>query len=73
VISAGCRFDEPRRYQRGVGVAAALLIRAGVPVVSQRDFATLGKLRARLDPSFEPDPSARDHHEHPWVLANLPR
>jgi hypothetical protein len=28
-------------------------------------------LRARLDPSFVPDPLARDHHEHPWVLANL--
>lgn len=72
VISEGCRFDEPRRYQRGVGVAAALLIRAGVPVVSQRDFATLAKLRARLDPRFEPDPAARDHHEHPWVLEHLP-
>jgi uncharacterized protein YbbK (DUF523 family) len=72
VISDGCRFDSPRRYQRGVGVAAAMLIRAGILVVSQRDFATLGRLRARLDPSFVPDPEARDHHEHPWVLANLP-
>ena len=50
-----------------------MLIRAGIPVVSQRDFATLGRLRARLDPSFVPDPEARDHHEHPWVLANLPQ
>jgi uncharacterized protein YbbK (DUF523 family) len=72
VISDGCRFDSPRRFQRGVGVAAAMLLRAGILVVSQRDFATLGRLRARLDPSFVPDPEARDHHEHPWVLANLP-
>jgi uncharacterized protein YbbK (DUF523 family) len=71
VISDGCRFDSPRRYQRGVGVAAAMLIRAGIPVVSQRDFATLGRLRARLDPTFTPDPDTRDHHDHPWVLANL--
>ncbi len=72
VISDGCRFDEPRRYQRGVGVAAALLLQAGIPVVSQRDFQTLGRLRARWDPSFTPDPAARDHHQHPWVLEHLP-
>jgi uncharacterized protein YbbK (DUF523 family) len=72
VISLGCRFDAPRRFQRGVGVAAAMLLRAGVLVVSQRDFATLGRLRARLDPTFVLDPEARDHHEHPWVLVNLP-
>lgn len=71
VISDGCRFDEPRRYQRGVGVAAALLIEAGIPVCSQRDFATLERLRERLEPGFVADPSALDHHRHPWVLANL--
>lgn len=72
VISDGCRFAQPRRYQRGVGVGAALLLRHGVPVVSQRDYATLGRLRARLDAGFVADPAARDHHAHPWVLANLP-
>ncbi len=71
VISDGCRFDEPRRYQLGVGVAAAMLIDAGFPVVSQRDFATLGRLRAVLQPGFEPDPAALDHHEHPWVIEHL--
>jgi uncharacterized protein YbbK (DUF523 family) len=71
VISDGCRFDEPRRYQLGVGVAAAMLIEAGVPVVSQRDFATLGRLRQRLEPGFVPDPNAADHHDHPWVRQNL--
>lgn len=73
IISDGCRFDEPRRYRRGVGVAAAALLRAGVPVVSQRDLRTLGALRALLEPGFAPDPAAVDHHHHPWVLANLPQ
>lgn len=72
VISDGCRFDEPRRYRRGSGVAAALLSRAGIPVVSQRDHATIGRLRALLEPGHEPDPAAVDHHEHPWVLEHLP-
>lgn len=72
VISDGCRTDEGRRYQKGVGVAAALLLEAGVPVVSQRDFRTLGLLRARLDPGFTPPDDARDHHEHPWTREHLP-
>jgi uncharacterized protein YbbK (DUF523 family) len=71
VISDGCRFDTPRRYRFGTGVAAAALQRAGVPVMSQRDHRTLGRLLARLDPSFTPDPEARDHHESEWVLENL--
>ena len=73
VISEGCRFDEPRKYQRGVGVAAARLLEAGLPVVSQRDFATLARLRARLDPTYTPDPEARDHHMHPWCLEYFAR
>lgn len=72
VISDGCRFDEPRRRQRGMGVAAAMLSRAGVPVVSQRDHRTLGLLRVRLDPELAPDPGALDHHETAWVQENLP-
>lgn len=72
VISDGCRFDEPRRYQRGVGVAAARLAQAGIPLVSQRDHRTLGLLRARLEPGFVPDPEARDHHDHPWTREHLP-
>lgn len=34
VISDGCRFDAVRRYRKGVGVAAALLLEAGLPVVA---------------------------------------
>lgn len=72
VVSLDCRFDVPRKHQRGVGVATAALLDAGVLVVSQRDFHTLARLRARLDPSFVVDPALRDHHQHPWVLENLP-
>jgi uncharacterized protein YbbK (DUF523 family) len=71
VISDGCRFDEPRRYQVGVGVATALLLRSGTPVVSQRDHRTLGALRARLDPTFSPAADALDHHESAWVRATF--
>jgi uncharacterized protein YbbK (DUF523 family) len=71
VISDGCRLVADRRWQLGVGVAAALLLRAGIPVVSQRDFLTLGRLRARLEPGWVPPEEARDHHDHPWVIANL--
>ena len=66
VISLGCRFDTPRRYQQGVGVAAAMLLRAGVAVVAQRDHRTLALLRARAEPGFAPDPAARDHHDSDW-------
>lgn len=57
---------EERRYQKGPGVAAAMLIDAGIPVVAQRDYATLGHVLAKLDPAFEPDPSAFDFVDHPW-------
>lgn len=67
VISLGCRFDEPRRYQQGLGVAAAMLVQAGVPVVAQRDERTIQRLRALLDPGFTVDVAALDHHEHPWT------
>lgn len=67
VISDGCRFDEPRKYQRAVGVAAAMLIRHQIPVVSQRDDRTLELLRARVEPGAVPDPEAIDHHETDWV------
>ncbi|HMR76020.1 MAG TPA: 2-thiouracil desulfurase family protein, partial [Polyangiaceae bacterium] len=72
VISIGCRFEEPVQHRRGVGVAAAMLLREGFHVVSQRDFASLERLRAIVEPGHVPDPEARDHHEHPWVLENLP-
>ncbi|MES2641876.1 MAG: DUF523 domain-containing protein [Myxococcota bacterium] len=72
VIAYGCRLTPTRAYQAGTGVAAALLLRAGVPVVSQRDYRTLGSIRARLDPAFTPDPAARDHHQTPWYEMAFP-
>ncbi len=54
-------------YQKGPGVAGAAIMRAGIPVVSQRDERTLGLLFAKLGA----DPSALladglDHYERPW-------
>jgi uncharacterized protein YbbK (DUF523 family) len=72
VISEGCRLVEARRYQKGVGVATALLLDAGIPVVSQRDLRTLALLRARLESGYAPPEDVRDHHEHPWTVEHLP-
>jgi uncharacterized protein YbbK (DUF523 family) len=66
VISKGCRLVERREFTASVGVAVALLLRNGVPIVSQRDHRTIGRLRALLDPKFTPDPSAFDYHQSPW-------
>ncbi len=68
VIYEGCRLIKAPDYQRGVGVAAALLIRHGIPVVSQRDYRTLGLIRARLDPTHALDPSHIDHHQTEWFI-----
>lgn len=72
VISDGCRLLPDRGYRAGVGVATALLSRAGIPVVSQRDHRTLGALRVRLESGFAPDPAALDHHETPWYTQAFP-
>jgi uncharacterized protein YbbK (DUF523 family) len=62
-------YDGPRHlrvYRAGPGVAAALLIRSGVAVVSQRDFRTLGFVLRRLGrPDLAPAPD-KDHHESEW-------
>ena len=72
-ISAACGsqviYDGPRHlrnYQIGAGVCAALLIRNGYPVVSQRDYRTLDRILGHLDPAHLPDPAAIDHHETEW-------
>ncbi|RYZ54215.1 MAG: DUF523 domain-containing protein [Sphingobacteriales bacterium] len=66
VIYNGKRTTEAPVYQAGPGVCAALLIRNGFRVVSQRDFRTLGLIMKWLDPAFEGEKDAKDHHEHPW-------
>jgi uncharacterized protein YbbK (DUF523 family) len=72
-ISAACGsqviYDGPRsegRHQAGQGVCAALLIRHGIRVVSQRDHRTLDAVLSKLDSTHQADPTARDHHETPW-------
>jgi uncharacterized protein YbbK (DUF523 family) len=69
VIYLGNRSDGV--YQAGQGVCTALLIRAGLPVVSQRDHRCIGRIIAKLDPSYESDTTARDHHETDWYLASF--
>ena len=71
VISIGCRLVEPVVYRKGVGVAAAWLLREGVKVVSHRDYRTLDILRGKLEDEYSPDQSLLDHHQHPWVVKNL--
>lgn len=70
VISDGCRLVSERRYQKGVGVATAMLLRAGLPVLSQRDFQSLAALRQKLGQATTDE--RPDHHDHPWTRANLP-
>ena len=67
VISLGCRFDEPRRFQRGMGVAATMLSDAGYCVVSQRDARSLARLRRHLGEGSGPTDETLDHHETEWV------
>ena len=66
VIYSGNRFAENKVFQIGAGVCAALLIRNGITVISQRDFASLELLYAKLDPHHVPDPAAVDHHQTDW-------
>jgi uncharacterized protein YbbK (DUF523 family) len=66
VISDGARGVPHRRYRVGFGVAAAALFRAGVPVVAQRDLATLDTLLRRIDPTGPRLDEAVDHHEREW-------
>jgi uncharacterized protein YbbK (DUF523 family) len=66
VISLGARDGPNRQWQKGPGVSAATLIRAGIPVLSQRDDRSLQTLRKHLEPGYAPDPLALDHHEREW-------
>ncbi|MFZ2901049.1 MAG: 2-thiouracil desulfurase family protein [Saprospiraceae bacterium] len=66
VIYDGNRFAENKVYQIGAGVSAAQLMRHGFKVISQRDFASLEILYAKIDPSHVIDTSKKDHHEIEW-------
>jgi uncharacterized protein YbbK (DUF523 family) len=64
VISVGPRRNRVRRA--GVGVCTALLIRHGIPVMSQRDLRTFDTLLSVLDSSYRAPPNRCDHHESAW-------
>lgn len=69
VIYRGTRSQG--HYQAGQGVGAALLIRHGIKVLSQRDHRTLDRIVSRLDPTHPTSPDARDHHETAWYIENF--
>jgi uncharacterized protein YbbK (DUF523 family) len=64
VIYRGARVNAP--HQIGQGVCAALLVRNGILVVSQRDFKSLGRIVRKLDPTYRGSDDLRDHHEIEW-------
>lgn len=66
VIYDGNRFSDNKIYQIGAGVAAALLIRNGFKVISQRDYASLEILYSKIDTSHQIDNTKLDHHEIEW-------
>ena len=66
VIYRGARTEGHR--QAGQGVCAALLIRHGIRVISQRDYRTLDLIVSKLDPTHRSNPDARDHHETVWYV-----
>jgi uncharacterized protein YbbK (DUF523 family) len=66
VIYDGNRFAPEKKYQIGAGVSAALLMRNGFQVISQRDFASLEIVYAKIDPLHQTDASKIDHHETDW-------
>jgi uncharacterized protein YbbK (DUF523 family) len=64
VVYCGARANAP--HQVGLGVCAALLVRSGIAVVSQRDFKTLGRIMRKLDPTYRGADDLKDHHEIEW-------
>ena len=66
VIYEGSRFAENKVYQIGAGVCAAQLMRHGFQVISQRDYASLEILYAKIDDQHQIDPGKVDHHEIGW-------
>ena len=65
VTYLGSRFTADKVYQKGPGVAAAAMIRAGIPVISQRDDRSLRMLRDLLDGRHTLT-DERDHWEKEW-------
>lgn len=68
VIYKGSRFSENPIYQIGMGVCAAQLKRNGIKIVSQRDYASLEILYAKIDPSHVIKKDAKDHDQTEWYI-----
>jgi uncharacterized protein YbbK (DUF523 family) len=66
VIYNGHRLISDKRYQRGVGVAAAYLQLNGIHIITQRNIRSLQLLFKKLDPNYLIDPNAKDHDELDW-------
>lgn len=66
VIYDGNRTGGNVVYQKGPGVCAALLIRNGIKVLSQRDHRTLETIYTVLDAGHIMNGAAIDHHETEW-------
>jgi uncharacterized protein YbbK (DUF523 family) len=66
VIYSGNRFAKNKVYQIGAGVCAAQLMRSGIKVISQRDYASLEILYSKIDSSHIINTEAKDHHEIDW-------
>ncbi len=66
VIYDGDRFSADKVYQIGAGVCAAQLRKHHFKVISQRDYASLEILYAKIDANHKIDDSKIDHHEIEW-------
>ncbi|HRH67772.1 MAG TPA: DUF523 domain-containing protein, partial [Bacteroidia bacterium] len=66
VIYNGNRFSEIKVYQIGAGVCAAQLMRNGIKVISQRDYASLEILYSKIDDSHTIADNKKDNHETEW-------
>lgn len=66
VIYDGNRFAENKVYQIGAGVCGAQLLRNGIKVISQRDFASLEILYSKIDALHKVDETKIDHHQTEW-------
>jgi uncharacterized protein YbbK (DUF523 family) len=71
-ISAACGstviYDghrDNKNYRRGVGVCTAKLIKAGIPVLSQRDLFSMQHLQKHLNPGHIIS-AAHDHYRGQW-------
>jgi len=66
VIYDGNRFSENKKYQIGMGVCAAQLVKNGFKVISQRDFASLEIIYSKIDPSHIVKNDLKDHDDTDW-------